>query len=67
MKILKIKIEGFRSIKAAEIFLDDMNVFVGQNNHEKTNIFEAIRWFFSEKGSNLEEIRHMSTRRQYEV
>ena len=39
--------------------MDDFNIFVGQNNHGKTNFFEALRWFFSEKGEALEDIRFM--------
>ena len=42
MRIKNIQIRNFRSIKHAEIESADFNVFVGQNNHGKTNIFEAI-------------------------
>lgn len=47
MIIKKIKIENFRSIKKVELDLDVFNIQVGQNNHGKTNYFEAIRWFFN--------------------
>lgn len=57
MKITKIKINNFRSIKEAIITPSSFNVFVGQNNHGKTNFFEAIDWFYSGKG-DLEKIRH---------
>ena len=56
MKIINIKINNFRSIEKIDIGLDDFDIFVGQNNHGKTNIFEAINWFYSPKG-NLEEIK----------
>lgn len=46
MKITKIIINNFRSIKEAEINPSDFNIQVGQNNHGKTNYFEAINWFF---------------------
>ncbi len=59
MQISKITIENFRSIKFAEVIPNDLNIFVGQNNHGKTNFFEAIDWFFSgtKKGESIEEIR----------
>ncbi|TSC60214.1 MAG: hypothetical protein LiPW15_92 [Parcubacteria group bacterium LiPW_15] len=59
MRISKIKITNFRSIKEAEILPTGFNVFVGQNNHGKTNFFEAIDWFFTgpKKGEGLEKIR----------
>ncbi len=46
MKITKIKITNFKSIVSTEINPSDFNVNVGQNNHGKTNFFEALRWFF---------------------
>ncbi|MBU2495461.1 MAG: AAA family ATPase [Candidatus Omnitrophota bacterium] len=59
MRISKIIIENFRSIKKVEITADNFNIFVGQNNHGKTNLFEAIDWFFNgtKKGESVEEIR----------
>ncbi|OHA47519.1 MAG: chromosome segregation protein SMC [Candidatus Taylorbacteria bacterium RIFOXYD2_FULL_36_9] len=56
MKISKIKVCNFRSIKTAEISANDFNVFVGQNNHGKTNFFEAIDWFYGGKG-DIDKIR----------
>lgn len=47
MKIKKIKIENFRSIKKAEFELADFSIFVGQNNSGKTNFFEAIEYFYN--------------------
>lgn len=57
MQMSKITIDNFRSIKHAEIDVAEFNVFVGQNNHGKTNIFEAVEWFYSGKG-DIREIRH---------
>lgn len=59
MKISKISIQNFRSIKFAEITPDNFNVFVGQNNHGKTNFFEAIEWFFNgtKRNESIEDIR----------
>jgi putative ATP-dependent endonuclease of OLD family len=56
MLIKKILIKNFRSIASAEIEPNELNVFVGQNNHGKTNIFAAIEWFFGGKG-DLDEIK----------
>jgi putative ATP-dependent endonuclease of OLD family len=47
MRIKKILIHNFRSIIKAEIEPSVFNVFVGQNNHGKTNLFDAIQWFYS--------------------
>jgi len=66
MRIKNIQIRNFRSIKHAEIESADFNVFVGQNNHGKTNIFEAIEWFYSGKG-DIREIRHSGCENDDEV
>lgn len=59
MNISKITIRNFRSIeKVEELEINPFNVFVGQNNHGKTNLFEAIEWFFV-GGGNMEEICFM--------
>jgi putative ATP-dependent endonuclease of the OLD family len=50
MYISKISVKNFRSIDFVEnLELNKFNVFVGQNNHGKTNFFEAIEWFYSGK------------------
>lgn len=50
MRITKIAIENFRSIEHAEITPTEFNILVGQNNHGKTNFFEAIEWFYNGSG-----------------
>lgn len=50
MKISRIKIENFRSIKATEFETDNFNIVVGQNNCGKTNFFEAAEFFFNGAG-----------------
>lgn len=42
MQISRLKIENFRGIKAAEIFLHKHSVLIGDNNTGKTTTFEAI-------------------------
>lgn len=54
MKISKVLVKNFRSIKEADIELDSFSIFVGQNNHGKTNLFEAIEWFYNAKSSSEE-------------
>ncbi|WP_445354962.1 ATP-dependent nuclease [Microbulbifer sp. EKSA008] len=58
MKISKVTINNFRSIESAVFDLNDFNVFVGQNNAGKTNLFEAVEWFFKglPKGKPLEDL-----------
>ena len=50
MKISKITVKNFRSIRMAEIDASTFNVLVGQNNHGKTNLFDAIQWFYTGSG-----------------
>lgn len=51
MKISRIRIENFRSLKGVEVDVTRFSIFVGQNNHGKTNLFEAIEWFYTAKSS----------------
>lgn len=51
MIIQSIKVRNYRSIKEADIQLANFSIFVGQNNHGKTNLFEAIEWFYNAKSS----------------
>lgn len=55
MKISKITVENYRSIKRVEIDPSKFSIFIGQNNHGKTNLFEAIEWFYNAKSSDEEE------------
>ena len=45
MRLIKISIAGFRSIKSEEhLILDErINILIGANDHGKTNLIEAIR------------------------
>ena len=43
MRITKIRIENFRSIRDLDIELDGTTVFIGANNTGKTAILEAVR------------------------
>lgn len=58
MKIRKITIQNFRSIEKAEIEVTDFNIFVGQNNCGKTNLFEALEFFFNSYKGNLQELKY---------
>jgi len=60
MKIKRIKIENFRSIKKTEFNTSDFNIAVGQNNCGKTNFFEAIQFFYNGlgRGQNITELKH---------
>ena len=58
MKICKIIVRNFRSLKNVDIDPSGFNILIGQNNHGKTNLFEAIKWFYSVQKTPLSEIRH---------
>lgn len=57
MKIRKINIQNFRSIKNANFEVTDFNIFVGQNNCGKTNLFEALEFFFNGYKGNISELK----------
>lgn len=60
MKISRIRVENFRSIEQADIVCDGFNIFIGQNNSGKTNLFEAVEWFFygTPKGTTVRELTY---------
>jgi putative ATP-dependent endonuclease of OLD family len=66
VKIKTIRISNFRSIANAEFDTVGFNVFVGQNNHGKTNLFQAVEWFYSAKGE-IGQIRNVSQAADSEV
>lgn len=47
MALSRIYIENFKSIKAADFSLQQLNLFIGENGSGKTNILEAIDYFYS--------------------
>lgn len=46
MKIKTVKIHNWRSIKDVEISFQDLMVFIGQNNHGKSNVLSGLLFFF---------------------
>jgi putative ATP-dependent endonuclease of OLD family len=48
MKIARISIENFRSIRSAEIYPTDVCALVGENNAGKTNILRALDFLLGE-------------------
>ncbi len=58
MWISKITIKNFRSIESAELICNRFNILVGQNNAGKTNVFEALDWFFKgvPKGKSMRDL-----------
>lgn len=68
MKIAKISIYNYRSIEKLEkLLISPFNIFVGQNNHGKTNLFEAIEWFFNSRSSGESEHFNRDIRNQISV
>ena len=49
MKISRIEVDNFKSIERYSFSLGDFNIFIGKNNHGKTNLFDALDWFDSGK------------------
>jgi len=50
MKIREVKIHNWRSIQDLRLSSEDLMIFIGQNNHGKSNILSAILFFFGEIG-----------------
>lgn len=46
MKIKKVHVENFRSIKSIDIDFQNLMIFIGRNNHGKTNVLLALNFFF---------------------
>ncbi len=53
MHISHIRIENFRSLKHIDMSFTEFSILVGQNNHGKTNFFDAIDWFDNTKKTNV--------------
>lgn len=53
MKIKKISVENFRSIKTLDFDFRDLTVLIGENNAGKTNILKALDAFFSPTVRNI--------------
>lgn len=47
MALCRVRIENFKSIKTADFSLQQLNLFIGENGSGKTNILEAIDYFYS--------------------
>jgi len=48
MRVARLQIQNYRSIKALDIELGDFNVFIGPNNAGKTNILQALNLVLGE-------------------
>lgn len=66
MKISRLTIANFRSIRSITFEPAGFNVLVGRNNHGKSNILEAIEWFYSGKGE-ISELRFAGAEQASEV
>lgn len=50
MKISEVEIVNWRSIVNQKIEFNDLMIFIGQNNHGKSNVLSALLFFFGEIG-----------------
>jgi putative ATP-dependent endonuclease of the OLD family len=53
MKIDKVEITNFKSIKQLTFHFRDLIFLIGENNSGKSNIIEAIKVFFESSGRNI--------------
>ncbi len=50
MKIKQIEISNWRSVAHETVNFTDLMIFIGQNNHGKSNVLSALLFFFGEIG-----------------
>ncbi|GAA0403974.1 hypothetical protein GCM10009133_10780 [Cocleimonas flava] len=48
MKIKEVHIKNWRSIESVKLDYQDLMIFIGQNNHGKSNILSSLLFFFGE-------------------
>jgi putative ATP-dependent endonuclease of the OLD family len=64
MKILKVKILNYKSIKKIEFQPNaGVNVFIGENSVGKSNIFDAINWLLGPLYPTFNQTMHISVKR----
>jgi AAA15 family ATPase/GTPase len=61
VKIEKIVIKNWRSIKYQELQAQDLMVIIGQNNHGKSNLLSSVLFFFGEVKHHDLDFYHGST------
>jgi CRISPR-associated exonuclease Cas4 len=61
VKIEKITIKNWRSIKDQELQAQDLMVIIGQNNHGKSNLLSSVLFFFGEVKHYDLDFHHGST------
>lgn len=47
MKISKVHIQNYRSLKDLEFEIDDYSIFIGPNGAGKSSVLHALDWFFN--------------------
>lgn len=52
MPIVRVKIENYKSIRNCNISLEEMNLFIGENGSGKSNLLEAIHYFYDNLTNN---------------
>lgn len=66
MKISRLTIRNFRSLRDVAFEPSGFNVLVGRNNHGKSNLFDAVEWFYSGKG-DVSELLHAGANEGEEI
>ena len=61
MELKQLNIKKFRSIEKAEIFFDEINAIVGQNNSGKSAIIRALNCFFNYEKEEINFIKGTHT------
>ncbi|WBQ01890.1 ATP-dependent nuclease [Kribbella sp. CA-293567] len=55
MRIARVQVENFRSIRQLDCQIDDITTFVGPNGSGKSTILRALDWFFNGNRGVLED------------
>ncbi|MCY4253426.1 MAG: AAA family ATPase [Flavobacteriaceae bacterium] len=67
MKIKNLQIQNWRSIVDLRVSFNKLVILIGQNNHGKSNVLSAIRFFFGEIKSEDRDFHNISNKLWVEI
>ena len=65
MSLSRIVIKNFKSIKECDIAVSELNVFIGENGAGKSNLLDAIRYFYANLTDSAENESYFDENNRY--
>ncbi len=65
MSLSRIVIKNFKSIKECDIAVTELNVFIGENGAGKSNLLDAIRYFYANLTDSAENESYFDENNRY--